>query len=548
MKAPIKHKRFYLWATVLLCLFSSCAKQAALVGGEKDILPPAILKQKPENYSTRYPVDAKGKRIEVYFDEFVQLNNPSETFQVSPPMKRPPEYSLKGKALIVDIKDTLQENTTYIITCNEGIKDLTEGNMLPLTSFVFSTGDYVDSLSFAGNVKDAFTLSPTEKMAVLLFKENEDSTLLKDQFYYYTATDKDGRFRFSNLAAGKYHLCALNDKNRNYIFDQSDEAVAFFVDWIEPEYFPVPAEKDTLSPADTVSVQDSSSIFKIDYEKYTLRMFEEQDTSLRFLRREFKSNYRHDFIFKGEVEDFRLNQISHLDTIITCLTRYNKTKDTISVYLTSLTNNQIEFELFANGRLLDTLAFNPSQKGSSGGGRRGGRSRAADTAKVYLTCNVLTKGELHKDVCIEFLYPVEKYDFSACRIAEHLKNKSDTSLVTCYFADSLKMQLAFSYPFKEKTKYEIFFPDSVFFSYLGYCNDSLKIDFTTKSQREYGALQVSYQFSEQNHYIVQLLDDKSVIVQEDSLSSDKTLTYTYLTPGKYRIRVIEDANNNNKWD
>ena len=249
MKISHKKKYHFYWAIGLLLLVSSCAQQATLTGGDKDVAPPVILKQEPVNHSTKFTA----KRIQIYFDEFVELNNPSETFQVSPPMNTPPEYSLKGKSLVIDIKDTLRENTTYIINCSDGIKDLTEGNLLPFTSFIFSTGDYIDSMGFAGCVKDAFSLSSVEKAAVLLFRQNADSTLLKDTFYYYTVTDKLGHFRFSNLAPGQYHICALVDKNRNFIFDQNDETIAFCSDWIESVYIPVPV-KDTVSSSDRKSV------------------------------------------------------------------------------------------------------------------------------------------------------------------------------------------------------------------------------------------------------------------------------------------------------
>lgn len=541
-----KKKSYFYWTMILLLLVSSCAQQATLTGGDKDITPPVILKQEPTNYSTNF----NAKRIQIYFDEYVQLNNPSETFSVSPPMKNQPEYSLKGKSLIVDIKDTLKENTTYIINCSEGIKDLTEGNFLPLTSFVFSTGSYVDSLSFFGSVKDAFTLSPVEKVAVLLFQHNEDSTLLKDEYYYYTVTDNQGHFRFFNLAPGKYHLCGLNDKNRNFIFDQTDESIAFFSDLIEPVYIPAPV-KDTSSilDADTTIVQDSVPVFTLDYEEYTLWMFEEQDTTLRFLRREFRSDYRHDFIFKNSIKDFKLNQISHLDTVISYLTQFNKSKDTISIYLTSISHDLVDFELYANEQLLDTITFNPSQKGNAGGGRRRGAARTvADTVKVILTYKIISKGELHKDPCIEFLYPVQSYDLNKFLLVEHLKNKNDTVPIKSYFTDSLKMRLAFKYLFKEKTQYEILASDSIFCSYFNFCNDSIKIDFTTKSQKDYASLRVNYQFHEKNNYIVQLLNEKLNVLQEDFLSSDEEITYAYLNPGKYHIRVIEDANNNKRWD
>ena len=541
-----KKKRYIQWAIALLLLVSSCAQQATLTGGDKDITPPVILKQEPANRSTNFT----GKRIQVYFDEFVELANPNVTFMVSPPMNNPSEYSLRGKSLVIDIKDTLKENTTYTIICNEGIKDLTEGNFLPATSFIFSTGDYIDSLSFVGSVKDALTLSPMEKVSVLLFRQNEDSTLLKDTFYYYTLTDKDGQFLFSNLASGKYHLCALKDKNSNYIFDQPDESIAFFSDWVEPIYIPVPIkDTDTLYSSDSLLLSDTVPAFEIDYETYTLRMFEEIDTAMRFLRREYKSNYRHDFIFKNGIEDFRLNQISHSDTVITYLTQYNKSKDTISLYMTSISDNSIEFELYANQRLLDTITFNPSQKAATGGGRgRGTARQSEDTAKTYLTYKMITQGELHKDPCIEFMHPVKDYDLSKFWMVEHLKNRSDTMSIDCYFVDSLKMRLAFKYPFKEKTRYEIFSADSIFHSYFGLCNDSITINFTTKSAKDYGSLRIAYKLQKQQSYIVQLLDEKGNVIQEDFLSSDAMITYTFLNAGKYRVRAIEDANENNQWD
>jgi len=552
----IAYSLIYLFTySLFLLLFFSCAQPlGSLTGGEKDVTPPTILKQEPPNYTTQF----KAHQIRIFFDEYVVLDNPSENFLISPPLKNQPEYILKGKSLVIKLNNELHENTTYIITCNQGIKDLTEGNFLPLTTFVFSTGDYIDSMSLIGTVKNAFTMTPEEKIGVMLYKYDEDSALLRDLPYYYTTTDKDGKFMFTNVADGEYQLYALLDKNKNYLFDQKNEKVAFFNNLVRPIYI-VPTtnqtdsiqineiQKDSLQTkiAESDSTQSDSTLTpSANYTANTLYLFEEQDTTTRYMKREFKGNYRHDFIFKNEIRNFKLNQISDLDTVITYLTEYNSTKDTISVFLTSFSNKQIDFELFANDQLLDTITFDPSQKATSS--RRA--ALKADTAAKYLTYTEITKGELHILPAIQFALPIQTFDLTKCTLIEERKNEIDTIHIDCYFADSINRILTFKYPFKEKTNYTILCPDSVFYSYFGTCNDSIAIQFTTKSSKDYGAIRIAYQFYEENNFIVQLLSEKLDVIQEDFIRFNKRITYNYLPAGKYRVRVIVDANNNKRWD
>ncbi|MDR1458877.1 MAG: Ig-like domain-containing protein, partial [Bacteroidales bacterium] len=575
----IKYLCFY--SVILSVFFASCAQQATLTGGDQDVSPPLILNQEPPNYTTAF----NSPQIRVYFDEYVELVNPNETFLFSPPLKQPPEYTLKGKSLIIDLNNELEKNITYIITCNEGIKDLTEGNFLPVTTFVYSTGDYIDSLSLFGTVMDAYTMTPEGKVGVILYKQQEDSALLKNLPYYYTTTRKDGTFLFSNIAEGEYQLYALTDNNRNYLFDQNDEKVAFSNNLVQSVYIPVPVEQtdssdtpdsnsisvidtsftvdssgvffvDTSSihdssnislavdssgvfSVDTSSIQDSSKVH-IDFSQNILLLFAEQDTTTHFLRREFKGNYRHDFIFKNPITDFKLNQINNMDTVINYLTQYNKTKDTISIFITFFSYNSIEFELYANHQLLDTLTFDPSQSGIS---RRSSR-QSTDTLPHYLTYQELTKGELDKYPAIMFDSPVRLFDSTKCILIEENKNGNDTLNINCSFSDSICRLLTFIYPFKEKTKYTILCPDSVFFAYNGNCNDSIAINFTTKSVKDYGSIQIKYQFYREDNFILQLLSERRNLVQEDFSTYNTTITYNYLQPGKYLVRVIVDENNN----
>ncbi len=70
----------------------------------------------------------------------------------------------------------------------------------------------------------------------------------------------------------------------------------------------------------------------------------------------------------------------------------------------------------------------------------------------------------------------------------------------------------------------------------------------TKTLEDYGNLYVSYSLLNpgQNH-IVQLLSGENVIV-ETILTEDQRISYEYLKPGNYRLKVIYDQNNNGTWD
>jgi len=544
---------YFSFFIVVAFLFYSCAQPAMLTGGEKDVTPPKILKQEPENEVTNF----NGKALKIQFDEYVELNNPSENFYISPPLKEPPEYTLKGKWLIINLNNPLDSNITYTIFCNEGIKDLREGNALSPTRFVFSTGDYVDSMIVAGNVIDAFTLQPKEKVTVMLYKQHDDSALMKEMPYYITFTDKQGNFLFTNIADGEYHLCALADKNRNNIYDQKDELLAFSSEPVKARQLP---QKNPADTTDTVKISDSLAIdnqdstrqigfsSKIDYQGNTLFLFAEADTNLRFMKREYVENHNHKFIFKGKVNGFKLNQLNFLDTAVTYLVEYNPALDTLNVYFTQTSNNIIDFELIVNDSILDTLIFNPASKQKPVSRGRRGSSSIEEAPKNALTYKEISKGELNRLTSIQFNEPVKMYDSTKWTLYEITNNEPKELPVQCYFSDSSKRTFVIDFPFKEKTNYHFFCPDSVFYSYYETCNDTITLNFTTKSTKDYGSLKIKYDFFEENNYILQLLNDKLDVIQEDFSVFNTAVTYNYLPQGKYSVRVIVDKNNNQKWD
>ena len=145
---------------VLMMLFEFCARiPGSITGGPKDETPPQFVSSTPPNYSTNF--DAK--RIDMVFDEYLQLKDVNNQFVSSPYMKKKPEILLYGKKVRVKLKESLLKepllpNITYTFDFGSSITDLNEGNIATGFSYVFSTGDHIDSLTFTGRVLNAFNL------------------------------------------------------------------------------------------------------------------------------------------------------------------------------------------------------------------------------------------------------------------------------------------------------------------------------------------------------------------------------------------------------
>ena len=159
-------ERYFPLIPVLLVLvpvlFSpSCANTTqAPTGGWKDTLAPIIVKVAPEPNAIK--VKRTGQEFIFTFDEYVKIKN-LQNIYLSPPMRRPLKAKTRGKSVVVYFEDdTLAANTTYTIDFTDAIADNNEGNVYPGFTYVFSTGETIDSLMITGIVHDCNTLKPVK--------------------------------------------------------------------------------------------------------------------------------------------------------------------------------------------------------------------------------------------------------------------------------------------------------------------------------------------------------------------------------------------------
>lgn len=542
---------------VLALLFLQCAHPVNPGGGPKDSQPPQVLETKPANGSANFD----GNKFTIEFDEFISLENILEEGLVSPPLDEQPDFKLKGKSLQVKFNETLKPNTTYSVYFGNAIVDITEKNPLSNYTYIFSTGPYVDSLSLQGEVIDAFNLEAVAGSYIMLYKDNNDTLPLESlpmevRPYYLSKTNEEGKFIFHGLADDEYLLFSLNDLNRDYIFNQPNEAVAFLDSLIKPQYIEFYKPDTTLNDSIISVLEDSTKAYVADtlssedfaedtFINYELFMFTHKDTVQKLLKAELVKRNLLRFAFSRPADYIRIESLNYDTNISWFLPEYSYYKDTINWYIKDLSVDTLQL-LFFNGN--DTLEqsdirLTPKEKLK---GRKRKKDSVSQKRYVEWTSN-LRKRVLSPDQQPEIIFdqPISSFytDSVWFAIAEDTILQPDFS-----FIDSLHRQIRIPMEWAEESKYSLFLPDSSFTDWNGLHNEEIFLEFFTKSLREYGTFVINLHPATNQPFVLQFLNDKESIVRQDFFSGDTTIVYNYLDPKKYLLKLIFDNNGNEMWD
>jgi Big-like domain-containing protein len=556
----VKRTVWYILLAILVIIATRCANSISPPqGGPKDITPPKVLETMPPNGSPGFTSD----RFSINFNEFISLENVMQSALISPPMKEAPDFRIKGKTLQVVFNEELRPNTTYSVYFGDAIVDITEKNPLSNYTYIFSTGDYVDSLSMYGTVLNAFDLKPVEDSYVMLYKDNND-TISFDSLpffvapYYLSKTDENGNFRFSGLSYDRYLLFSINDQNSNYIFDQPSEQIAFIDTLISPSFIELP-KTDTLS-TDTISgitnksdsisvIIDSTEIKRyqhmVENNSFQLFMFLSPDTNQRLLKAEVVSKNKLQFSFSQPADNVKYEMQRYYLPDSMFVKEYSTTEDTVTWFLNNPPLDSLELLITQYNDTLGTsfLKLNTEKKNN--------RSKKKDQPekKEYLTWKsnlVSSTLSIDKHIQIEFNQPFVSF------------NKIDSTLLVIdedsiwnpafTFADSLNMKIKFPFDLKEDTRYRIYFPDSAFTNWNLLNSEEIDIKFNTLPLKDYGTLTFNLLPETEQYFIFQLMNDKEVVLKEIPFTNDTSITFNYVVPANYIFKVIMDRNNNGQWD
>lgn len=236
---------------------SGCAQIGAISGGDKDTLAPVLVSASPALKTT----NVKSNKITLNFDEYVEVQELQSNLIVSPYPKNMPEVTYKFKTVSIKLKDSLLANTTYAINFGNAIRDVNESNPFKNFTYVFSTGNTIDSLSLFGRVLLAETDKADSTIIVMLYRNAVDSTVQKQKPNYITRVNGNGTFTFTNLPNESFSIYALKDGDGGKTYNSKTELFAFLDTLVTPaadsttpiKLFAFAEEKSDKTPASTVA-------------------------------------------------------------------------------------------------------------------------------------------------------------------------------------------------------------------------------------------------------------------------------------------------------
>jgi len=542
-----------IYSLIIITILVSCATVVRPDGGPKDKTPPVPVKFKPENGSMNLKTD----KIVIKFDEYIILKQLTQQLVVSPPMPKNPKISISGKNLVIELPDSLRENTTYTIFFGDAVVNYKEN--LPVHNFEyhFSTGDVVDSLQLNGFAIKAFDNSAYKELFILMYKSLDDSVLYKEKPYYLTKTEKNGDFFLNNLAPGKYQLYAIKDANRNYIYDQDDEEIAFLDSLVIPYHSSI-FLPDTNAKGKIIKKEKPKDI--------GLFVFHPNAKETKLLEYKELPPNKVLFVFNRRVEDFKIIPMDFESDTIWHIETFGKNRDSITTYFMGLHKDTINIRLSDGNINLDTLELILKKKKKKKyisnrekkklEKERLEREKDKDykpkpikAPRIIVKTNVRSSFPFFADIQLRFKFPLNSFDKDKI----HIYKKVDTLLIPIksdsWISDTINnMRITIRAKFDERQKYELLIQDSCLFDIYHLTNDTIEKTFTTTEMREYGRFELEVKYDEEYPLIVQLLNSKNAVLREDFISSSQKILYPYLKEGKYKVKAILDKNNNRKWD
>ncbi len=216
---------YYIFPTAYCLLLLSCSQPISPTGGKRDTIPPKLVKSTPTNKQTNY----KSKTVDLEFDEYVVAENLQQKLLITPD---PGEYDskLRPNGLRITFKKSLDSAKTYSLSFGDAIKDFSEKNPAQNLRIVFSTGQYIDSASVRGEVKDLLTNKPLLDVLVGMYPNSDTLNIEKVKPSYFTRSDSSGKFSIENIKSNTYQLIAFDDKNRSMTYNPKAERIAYLRD------------------------------------------------------------------------------------------------------------------------------------------------------------------------------------------------------------------------------------------------------------------------------------------------------------------------------
>ncbi len=535
-------------AVLLPLLLPSCANTTqAPSGGKKDTIPPYIIDIRPLPGVIGVPLE--GARFIFTFNEYVQIKTPAGIV-LSPPLNKPPKARLRGHDLIVTFEEPLLPGMTYTLNFNDAIADANEGNLFPGYTYVFSTGEHIDSMLVTGTVVDCNTLAPVKGVTVLLHKDHADSAIFLHKPYATARTDDWGYFTFPYVKDTLYRLYAIKDASNDLIYNPETETVAFVDSLIRPVMF----ASDTLPEMlkydmlDTLRCQARRS-------EHELKLFREKPSRQFIVKQERTAERSAYLTFQAPgawidslwIRGYRADQV---------ISQFNILQDSLELWINSRRAAPDTMRIYVNyrktdslGRLVPTqeivkLAMPNDRRTYSKTQRR--NLKHDDTTCVY-SFKVEPETVEQNGFSLEFRNPIINEQFDSVIFRSINPRQRETREEFTVEQDSLNLR---RYVLRPKNKlqpgyqYYMKLPYRAFRDINGFWSDSTELKVSLPDDETLSVLDLEFSGVDRK-FIVDLLGEKrDRVLRSYVIDSDQTVRFPYLKKGRYSIRITEDGNRN----
>ncbi|QXP73266.1 Ig-like domain-containing protein [Tenacibaculum sp. AHE15PA] len=496
----VKNKLLFLVVFVSIIILS-CARKGRPEGGPKDEDAPIMMTANPP-YET---INFDKKNIKIQFNEYIVLKDLTKQLVVSPPLKYPPVITPQGtpsKSINIKILDTLRTNTTYTFNFGNAVQDNNENNKLESFKYVFSTGNYIDSLKIKGAVSGSFKKEKLKNISVLLYRLDStynDSIIYKEKPNYVTSTLDSTNFEFTNLRDGKYLLLALKEASNDYLFNSKTDEIGFYTDTIS-------LPKDTLITS-------------------PIRLFKELQP-YKFKRGKEVVKGKIQFGYEGEREEMKIELLSEVSETFKSFSEFEKDKDTLNYWFTPVAQDSLNF-IVSNKKFIDTVTVSL-------------RKNKIDSLNVSSTVGINL--HLNDTIFLNTNNPIVSLDKSKFSLVD-----KDTVNVDFEVKKQTINKLAVLFKKTPKMNYKFNVLPKGIIDLYETTNDTLNYQFKTLTIEDYGSIILEVKKETEHPVIIQLLSNKK-IVKTRYISTSQKIEFNLLEPKEYTVRAIIDKNNNHVWD
>ncbi len=552
-----------LLALIVALLMAACASMGRPEGGPRDVMPPMFVRSNPAPGA----LNVNRNKIEIEFNENVQIKDAMSKVVISPAQRTTPSVSAVGRRIVVELRDSLVPNTTYTIDFSDAITDLNEGNMLDGFSTDFSTGDIIDTLRISGMVFQASNLEPAQGMLVGVYSDLSDTAVRTLPMERITKTNQYGQFTLRNLKEGTYRIFAINDQNRDYHWDRTED-IAFYDMTITPT-----ASRSTRP--DTIrTAAGTDSIITVGYTEYF-----PNDILLTWFNENYKAQYlvKYERLERNKL-NFQMGAPSDSLPVITLLNgpRAGETIDRWAILNASATLDTLEYwisdpGLIAQDSLIletrylrtdtldqlswttDTLKLVVRGSKKKADDKKKDKKEEADTVPpepTYLKYSAMTGStqDINMPLLFKSLEPIVAFDSTAVTL-EILDDTVWTAIEAprIYFPSPLKpMEMRADYEWEPDMKYRLSIDSAAIQGISGDINKTFTHEFTVQKLEEYSSIIFNISGLE-GPGVVELLNGSDMPVRQAPVI-DGRAEIDYVKPGNYYARLYSDRNENGRYD